>query len=281
MPGLQSDGPCGPKRIPQTMKALDRTHILARIIEAKQKRLQVARMRVPEVIVRRMAETANAAPSFREALVKPQRVRLIAEVKKASPSKGVLKADLDAAAQAVIYAKAGACAASVVTEEDFFQGDLGWIGAIREASALPVLRKDFIYSPFQVYETRAAGASAILFIAAMLDPRELKDLIALANDLKLDSLVEVHDEAELGEALEAGASIIGVNNRDLKTFNVDLQTSVRLAKLIPDDRLFVAESGIHSRDAIDLLLDAGADAFLIGEYFLMSPDPQSAIRGLL
>jgi indole-3-glycerol phosphate synthase len=262
------------------MKHLDRTHILTRIIEAKQNRLQVAKMRVPEPIVKRMAETAKAVPSFRAALEKPQRLRIIAEVKKASPSRGVLKSDLDPAKQAVAYAGAGACAISVVTEEDFFQGDLGWVGKIRDASTLPVLRKDFVYEPFQVYETRAAGASAILFIVAMLQPAELKDLIALAHSLTLDALVEVHDEIELGEALESGASIIGVNNRDLKTFNVDLQTSLRLAKMIPDDRLFVVESGIHSKDDIQLLLDAGADAFLIGEHFLTSADPAAALRGL-
>ena len=263
------------------MKALDRTHILTRIIEAKRQRLQVAKMRVPEPIVKRMAESAKAVPSFRAALETPQRVRVIAEVKKASPSKGVLKADLDPGKQSAEYARAGACAVSVVTEEDFFQGDLGWVGKISEASKLPVLRKDFVYEPFQVYETRAAGASAILFIVAMLQPAELKELIALAQQLKLDALVEVHDEAELGEALEAGASIIGVNNRDLKTFNVDVQTSIRLAKLIPDDRLFVVESGIHGKADVDLLLSARADAFLIGEHFLTSSDPATAIRGLL
>ena len=263
------------------MKQLDRTHILTRVIEAKVKRLEVSRMRVPEPIVKRMAETAKPVPSFREALEKPQRVRIIAEVKKASPSKGVLKQGLDPAQLAASYTAAGACAISVVTEEDFFQGDLGWIAKIRSASALPVLRKDFVWQPFQVYETRAAGASAILLIVAMLQPGELKELVALAQQLKLDPLVEVHDEAELGEALEAGAPIIGVNNRDLKTFDVTLQTSLRLARLIPDDRLFVVESGIHTRKDIDLLLDAGADAFLIGEYFLTAPDPAVAIRGLL
>ena len=263
------------------MKQLDRTHILTRVIEAKVKRLQVSQMRVPEPIVKRMAETAKPVPSFQEALEKPQRVRIIAEVKKASPSKGVLKQALDPAQLAASYTAAGACAISVVTEEDFFQGDLGWIAKIRSTSALPVLRKDFVWQPFQVYETRAAGASAILLIVAMLQPGELKELVALAQQLELDPLVEVHDEAELGEALEAGASIIGVNNRDLKTFDVTLQTSLRLARLIPDDRLFVVESGIHTRKDIDLLLEAGADAFLIGEYFLTAPDPAVAIRGLL
>ncbi|PYS01935.1 MAG: indole-3-glycerol phosphate synthase TrpC [Acidobacteria bacterium] len=255
--------------------------MLTRIVEAKQRRLQVSRMRVPEAIVKRMAETAKPVPSFREALVNRERVRIIAEVKKASPSKGVLRESLDPSDLAGTYMKAGACAVSVVTEEDFFQGDLGWINQIRSAASLPVLRKDFVWESFQVYETRAAGASAILLIAAMLDLGELKQLIALSHRLKLDVLAEVHDENELGEALEAGAVIIGVNNRDLKTFDVTLDTSLRLAKLIPDDRLFVVESGIHTKRDIERLLDAGADAFLIGEHFLTAPDPAAAIRGLL
>ena len=163
------------------MKQLDRTHILARIVESKQKRLQAAKMRVPEPIVKRMAETAKPVPSFRDALQQQGPVRIIAEVKKASPSKGVLNADLDPASQAVIYKGAGACAISVVTEEDFFQGDLAWVGTIREAANLPVLRKDFVYDPFQVYETRAGGASAILLIVAMLQPGELQTLITLGQ----------------------------------------------------------------------------------------------------
>jgi indole-3-glycerol phosphate synthase len=263
------------------MKLLDRSHILTRIIEAKRKRLEAARMRVPEAIVRNMAKTAKPVASFKKALEAPQKVRIIAEVKKASPSKGVLKHDLDPAAQAVVYTEAGAGAISVVTEEDFFQGDLGWISKVRHTSPLPVLRKDFVLDAFQVYETRAAGASAILFIVAMLEPRELKELVELTKECGLDALVEVHDEVELGEALEAGASIIGVNNRNLKTFEVDLKTSERLGQLIPDDRLFVVESGIHDRADIARLLDAGADAFLIGEHFLTSPDAAETLRGLL
>lgn len=263
------------------MKHLDAAHILTRIVEAKRKRLQVSRTRVPEAIVKRMAETAKPVSSFRDALGNEQRVRIIAEVKKTSPSKGVLREGLDPFALAEAYVKAGACAISVVTEEDFFQGDLGWINDIRSAASLPVLRKDFVWEPFQVYETRAAGASAILLITAMLELGELRELIALSNQLKLDVLAEVHDETELREALEAGASIIGVNNRDLKTFDVSLDTSVHLGKLIPDDRLFVVESGIHKKNDVDLLLDAGADAFLIGEHFLTAPDPAAALRALL
>jgi indole-3-glycerol phosphate synthase len=263
------------------VKTLDGTHILTRIIEAKKKRLQVSRMRVPEAIVKRMAETSKPVPSFQEALLNPQRIRIIAEVKKASPSKGVLRESLDPAQLAGIYSQAGACAISVVTEEDFFQGDLGWVNQIRSGSELPVLRKDFLWQPFQIYETRAAGASAVLLIVAMLEPSELRELITLTQQLKLDALVEVHDETELTEALEAGASIIGVNNRDLKTFDVTLQTAIRLAKLIPEDRLFIVESGIHTKNDIELLLEAGADAFLIGEHLLTSADPAAAMRGLL
>ena len=263
------------------MKHLDRMHILSRIIEAKQKRLQAARMRVPEAVVRRMSTTAGPAGSFREALETPQPVRMIAEIKKASPSKGVLNPNLDVERQAAIYTESGACSISVVTEEDFFQGDLGWISRIRGASSLPVLRKDFVFDAFQIYETRAAGASAILFIVAMLEPAELKDFLALAREQKLDALIEVHDEVELGEALRAGASIIGVNNRDLKTFNVDVSTSLRLARLIPEECFFVVESGLTSRAEIERLLEAGADAFLVGEHLVASADPAARLRGLL
>jgi len=208
-------------------------------------------------------------------------VALIAEVKKASPSKGVLSANLNVELLAGEYKHAGASAISVVTEEDFFQGDLGWVHQIKTATGLPVLRKDFIFEPFQVYETRSAGASAVLLIVAMLKPDELKSLHNLAVEIGLDVLVEVHDENELEEALDAGAQIIGVNNRDLKTFCVDMETSFRLSKRIPDDRIFVVESGIHSRKDIDALLDAGADAFLIGEHFVTSTDPGAALRGML
>jgi indole-3-glycerol phosphate synthase len=262
------------------MKHLDREHILRRIIEAKQRRVQASKLRVPEPIVKRMAETAAPVPSFREALLKPQRVRIIAEIKKASPSKGLLRADLDPAALALTYTQAGACAISVVTEEDLFSGDLRWIREIRERTDLPVLRKDFVFEPYQIYETRACGSSALLLIVAMLEPSELKDLIVMAHALGVEPLVEVHDEAELGEALEAGASIIGVNNRDLKTFEVDVQTSLRLAERIPEDRLFVVESGIQNKADIDALLRVGADAFLIGEHFLTSADPASALGRL-
>ena len=263
------------------MKALESTHILAKIVAAKRERLQKSRMRVPEAIVKRMATTAPPVPSFYATLNSATSVPIIAEIKKASPSKGVLSANLNVEELAGIYKTAGASAISVVTEEDFFQGDLGWIGKAARTSSLPVLRKDFVFDPFQIYETRGAGASALLLIAAMLKPNELKELYSMARQTGLDVLVEVHNETELGEALDCGADIIGVNNRDLKTFAVDLEVSMRLAKLIPDDKLFVVESGIHSKDDIRRLADAGADAFLVGEYFVAAGDPAAALRGLL
>ena len=209
------------------LKQLDRTHILARIIESKKKRLQAAKMRVPEPIVKRMAETAKPVASFREALEQPDAGPHHCRSEESVAFQGSIKCRSRSGIAGRDLQSAGACAISVVTEEDFFQGDLAWVGTIREAANLPVLRKDFVYEPFQVYETRAGGASAILFIVAMLQPGELKTLISLGQNLGLDVLVEVHDETELGEALEAGASIIGVNNRELK--NVQCYLKLRFA----------------------------------------------------
>ena len=263
------------------MKALGSTHILSRIVAAKRQRVERTRMRVPEAVVKHFAFKAPAAPSLREALQNARPVRVIAEVKKASPSKGVFKQSFSVSDLVDSYTSAGASAISVVTEEDFFQGSLAWIAEIRERSLLPVLRKDFVFDPYQIYETRNAKASAILLIVAMLQPEELRSFVSLSKEVGLDALVEVHDEVELGEALEAGAEIIGVNNRNLKTFEVDIQTSHRLAKLIPDDRIFVVESGIRDRADIESLQAAGADAFLIGETLIVSENPSETLRGLL
>jgi indole-3-glycerol phosphate synthase len=263
------------------MKPLESTHILAKIVEAKRQRLARTKMRVPDAVVRHLATKAPPVPSFREGLQNSKQVRVIAEIKKASPSKGVFTEAFSVRNLVQAYSEAGASAISVVTEEDFFQGDLGWISEIRGLSTLPVIRKDFVFDPYQIYETRCAKASAILLIVAMLRPDELKSFITLANETGLDALVEVHDESELQEALDAGAELIGVNNRNLKTFEVDVQTSYRLGKLIPDDRIFVVESGIRNRADIDGLLEAGADAFLIGETLIASSNPGGTLRGLL
>lgn len=263
------------------MKQLDSTHILTRIVDAKRQRLERTKMRVPEAVVKHFASRTPVPPSLRAALESAQPVRILAEVKKASPSKGVFSEAFSVPALVDAYTEAGAAAISVVTEEDFFQGSLGWIAEIRDRSPLPVLRKDFVFDPYQIYETRNARASAILLIVAMLKQEELRSFIALAKEVGLDALVEVHDETELREALDAGADMIGVNNRNLKTFEVDIQTSHRLGKLIPEDRIFVVESGIRDRKDIDALLEAGADAFLIGETLIVSENPGATLRGLL
>ena len=263
------------------MKTLEPAHVLSRILDAKRKRVADAQMRVPEAIVRKMAAVSPSRPSFRDALGAPGRTRIIAEIKKASPSAGLLIDDLDVAALARTYRDAGASAVSVVTEEDFFQGNLGWVRMAAEASGLPVIRKDFVFDAYQVFETKAAGASAVLLIAAMLQPEELARLIEVANAVDLDILVEVHNADELDEAVRAGARNIGVNNRNLKTFEVRLDTSVDLGPRMPDGVLFVAESGIHSRQDVSRLRDAGADAFLIGERLITAPDPGQALKELM
>lgn len=263
------------------MKSLSETHILARILEAKRKRVVESRLRVPETVVRKMASMADPPPSFRDALTRDGGTRIIAEIKKASPSAGALIEGLDVEQLARSYGEAGAAAISVVTEEDFFQGNLGWIRRAAKASGLPVLRKDFIFDSYQVAETRASGASAILLIVAMLEPRELQGLLASCGEYGLDALVEVHDEAELAEALDAGATVVGINSRDLKTFEVDLDTAIRLGAHIPEGTLFVAESGIRSPVDIERLRGAGASAFLVGERLVRSQDPGAALRELL
>jgi len=263
------------------MKTLDPTHILSKIVDAKRERLHNVKLRVPDAIAKRMAVSSPLPPSFAGALQNSKRVRVIAEVKKASPSRGVFTPNFSVNTLVKAYTSAGATAISVVTEEDFFQGSLAWVSEIRQASPLPVLRKDFVFDQFQVYETRGAGASAILLIAAMLKQDELKSLLELSKEVNLDALVEVHDEWELDEALEAGASIIGVNNRNLKTFEVSLDISFRLSQKIPDDRLFVVESGIRGRSEINELLDAGADAFLIGESLITASDPEKTLQELM
>jgi indole-3-glycerol phosphate synthase len=263
------------------MKSLGDSHVLTRIVAAKRKRVADAQMRVPPVIVERMASMAPAPLSFRAALGGGPTTRIIAEVKKASPSAGVLIDPLDAGALAATYRDAGAAAVSVVTEEDYFQGNLGWVCQAAGNSGLPVLRKDFVFDDYQVLETKASGASAILLIVALLEPGELAGLIRAAGDAGLDALVEVHDEQELDEALNAGARMVGVNNRNLKTFDVDLEIAVRLGEKIPRGVVFVAESGIRSRSDIHRLQAAGADAFLVGEYLIRSPDPAAVLRELL
>ena len=205
---------------------------------------------------------------------------VIAEVKKASPSAGVIRPDFRPAEIAASYASGGATCLSVLTDERYFQGADGYLVEARGACALPVLRKDFTVDPWQVYESRALGADCILLIAAALDPARLQDLYGLAREIGLDALVEVHDEPELEAALATGAELIGVNNRDLHRFVTDLAVSERLREAIPKEKLMVSESGIHTAADVERLSRAGIYAYLVGEAFMRAADPGAALRAL-
>ncbi len=206
---------------------------------------------------------------------------VIAEIKRASPSAGLIRGNFDPGAIAQSYEQGGATCLSVLTDEPFFQGHADYLVAAREACALPVLRKDFIIDPWQVWETRAMGADALLLIVAALDDAELSDLSALGLELGLSVLVEVHDEPELERALAVPGDLVGINNRDLHRFVTDLDTSLRLAPRVPDNRLVISESGIHGPEDLARLRSGNIGAFLIGEAFMRQADPGKALQALI
>ncbi len=226
------------------------------------------------------APILGGTPSFADALRGPQ-VALIAEVKRRSPSRGPIRPDLDVGFLAEIYAGAGASALSVLTEEDHFGGSLRDLETAAGRVPLPVLRKDFVVEPYQVWEARACGAAAVLLIARLLPQGVLEELVWVAGELGLDVLLEVHDASELERALQVSGVAIGINNRDLASFVVSLETTLRLAPMVPADRLLVAESGITDRADVERLAQVGVDAVLVGEALLTSPDPAAAARDLL
>jgi indole-3-glycerol phosphate synthase len=255
--------------------------ILDRIVADKRDELAAAKATEPvDDLKTRTADTPATRP-FATAL-QGTGIGLIAEVKKASPSRGLLRSDFDPVALAQTYAEAGAAAISVLTDEKHFQGSLEHLRSIRETQpdGPPLLRKDFLFDEYQLYEARCSGADAVLLITAILDPALLSELIDISRSLGMESLVEVHDEPELERALTAGARIIGVNNRDLRTFEVDLTTTERLARLVPAGRTIVAESGIFSRADIRRLAACGVHAVLIGEALVTEPDPRAKIQEL-
>jgi indole-3-glycerol phosphate synthase len=264
----------------------DRTpDILQKIVAHKREKVAAAKARFPlERLLQRLALVEDTPRGFARALrtmAESGGTAVIAEVKKGSPSKGVIRPDFDPLAIAEIYQEHGATCLSVLTDEKFFLGHLSYLGLIREAVGLPLLRKDFICDPYQIVEARAFGADAVLLIAAMLADAQLEDFAGQAKELGLDVLLEVHDEAELERALATDCELIGVNNRSLRTFVTDLATTERLAPRLPAGRLLVAESGIHCRADVERLQRAGAAAFLVGESLMREADIGAKLEELL
>lgn len=260
--------------------------ILARIVAVKREEVAAARRLQSDAALRAQAEAACSAQPVRgferalRAKIAAGRAAVIAEIKKASPSKGLLREPFDPPAIAARYAAHGAACLSVLTDERFFRGSLDDLRAARAACALPVLRKDFVVDAWQVYEARANGADCILLIVAALDDAQLAEFASIARALSMDVLVEVHDAAELDRALALGTPLVGINNRNLRSFEVSLDTTLALLPRIPPDRLVVTESGILAPADVARMRQAGVNAFLVGEAFMRAPDPGEALATL-
>jgi len=260
--------------------------ILKQILARKREEIAERKAHVPLAELRARDASAPPARGFAAALRKRMDARqaaVIAEIKKASPSKGLIRADFDPAAIARSYESGGATCLSVLTDADFFQGRDAYLGAARDACSLPILRKDFTIDVYQVHEARSIGADAILLIAAALDNAALVNLHALAIEVGLDVLVEVHDAVDLQRALPLPAearTLIGINNRDLRTFDTSIETTLSLKEAVPHDRLLVTESGIATRDDVAHLRTAGVNAFLVGETFMRATDPGAELARL-
>lgn len=259
------------------------TGVLERILAAKAEELEQARATKPLAAVRREAEAAEPARDFLGALrsrIAAGRPAVIAEIKRASPSRGVLRADFDPAAIAASYERHGAAALSVLTDERFFQGALAHLAQARTACALPVLRKDFVVDAYQVYEARAAGADCVLLIAAALESPRLRELESVARALGMAVLVEVHDADELERAAALETPLLGINNRNLRTFETRLETTLELLARVPAGRIVVTESGILVPEDVRRLRAAGVGCFLVGEAFMRAPDPGAELARL-
>jgi indole-3-glycerol phosphate synthase len=249
--------------------------ILERIVAAKRAEVEAAKKLSSRVKL-------DSAPPVRDFVgaLRAKRPAVIAEIKRASPSKGVLRKDFDPAAIARSYEQGGAACMSVLTDREFFQGAPEHLAAARAACKLPALRKDFIIDPYQVHEARALGADCVLLIVSCLQDREMRELECAANDLGLAVLVEIHDADELERALKLETPLIGINNRNLRTFETRLETTIELLPRIPKDRIVVTESGILSREDVKRIQASGVNAFLVGEAFMRAPDPGAALAAL-
>ncbi|HVJ00034.1 MAG TPA: indole-3-glycerol phosphate synthase TrpC [Sphingomonas sp.] len=257
--------------------------MLDKILEAKRAEVATRMATIPVADLSARADAQSPPRGFRAALDAKRRTghALIAEIKRASPSKGLIRADFDPAAHAADYESGGAACLSVLTDERWFQGADSYLAAARDACALPVLRKDFMVDPWQALESRAIGADAILLIVAALDDARMAEIEAAAIECDLDVLVEIHDEAELDRALKLQSRLIGVNNRDLKTFDVDLERTYEIAAKAPEGATLVSESGLSTRADLDALAARGIHCFLIGEALMRQPDVEAATRALV
>ena len=257
--------------------------ILVKILNRKLDEILERNETTPIRKLSELVETADKPRGFVNALmnkVEAGQAGVIAEIKKASPSKGVMRENFKPAEIAISYADAGAACLSVLTDVDFFQGSDEYLQRARNACDLPVIRKDFFIDPYQVFEARVLGADCILLIVAALVDTQMKELSELANHLGMDVLVEVHDEQELDRALKLPNKMIGINNRNLRTFETSLDTTLSMLDKIPDDRLIVTESGIHSPEHVQLMREHNVNAFLVGEAFMVADDPGSKLKEL-
>jgi indole-3-glycerol phosphate synthase len=253
--------------------------MLDKIVARKTEEIEQKKRMVPLSYLREEISRQRPSLDFAAAL-QGENIKLIAEIKRASPSKGLLRSDFDPIKLAQTYASGGVAAISVVTEANYFLGSIDHLEAIRKAVRLPLLRKDFIFDPYQIYESRACGADALLLIATILSRDQLRDFISLSHDLGLKCLVEVHTEEEVEKSLLSEAEIIGINNRDLRTFAVDLETTNRLRPLIPRDKIVVSESGIKHRRDLERLKSCGVNAALVGEALITANRIAAKIREL-
>jgi len=254
--------------------------ILDRIIKVKRREVDYLKETTSLEVLKKAVRDLPSPRDFRKA-ISGTKCSIIAEVKKSSPSKGRIREDFDPLRIASIYEANGAAAISVLTDEEFFEGKNSYLSEIKETVSLPLLRKEFIIDPYQIYETKIIGGDAVLLIASILKEETLRQFINLAESLGLSSLVEVHSSKEMDKALAAGAGIIGINNRNLKTFSTDLRTSVELAPSVPEDRIVISESGIHSRKDLGTLMKKGIHSFLIGETLMKAPDIGEKLKELL
>lgn len=257
-------------------------NILNKIVEKKKKRLSFSKTKVSLREMRSKASNAERPKNFKDAIKRDSSpIRLIAEIKKASPSRGVIRQDFDPTTIASIYEKKDVDAVSILTEEDYFQGKLEYLLEVKKVTNSPLLRKDFIFDEYQIYESKVSGADAMLIIASLLDKNQAAEYLYLAKELGLSVLFEIHDFKELEMALLINADIIGINNRDLKTSSIDLNTTFELKKEIPFDKIVVSESGIKTREDVKRLQDAGIDSILVGTAFLEEVDIAKKIDELM